>query len=62
MGVPAGSMTLAELSEAIPPSYSRHVAESFLAWRAQTPAGRGFKAPGPASGDLEDMIGQPGVP
>jgi DNA (cytosine-5)-methyltransferase 1 len=34
MGVPVGSMTLAELSEAIPPAYSRHVAESFLAWAA----------------------------
>ena len=32
MGVPIGSMTLAELSEAIPPAYSRFVAEAFLAW------------------------------
>ena len=30
MGVPEGSMTLAELSEAIPPAYSRFVAEAFL--------------------------------
>jgi DNA (cytosine-5)-methyltransferase 1 len=30
MGVPVGSMTLAELSEAIPPAYSRFVAEAFL--------------------------------
>jgi DNA (cytosine-5)-methyltransferase 1 len=29
-GVPLGSMTLAELSEAIPPAYSRYVAEAFL--------------------------------
>lgn len=34
MEIPVGSMTLAELSEAIPPAYARHVAESFLAWRA----------------------------
>ena len=32
MGVPVGSMTLAELSEAIPPAYSRFVAENFLRW------------------------------
>jgi DNA (cytosine-5)-methyltransferase 1 len=31
MGVPVGSMTLAELSEAIPPAYSRFVAEAFVA-------------------------------
>jgi DNA (cytosine-5)-methyltransferase 1 len=30
MGVPVGSMTLAELSEAIPPAYSRYIAETFL--------------------------------
>jgi hypothetical protein len=30
MGVPIGSMTLAELSEAIPPVYARHVAGAFL--------------------------------
>jgi DNA (cytosine-5)-methyltransferase 1 len=30
MGVPIGSMTLAELSEAIPPAYSRFAAETFL--------------------------------
>jgi DNA (cytosine-5)-methyltransferase 1 len=30
MGVPVGSMTLAELSEAIPPAYARFVAEAFL--------------------------------
>ena len=29
-GVPDGSMTLAELSEAIPPAYSRYIAETFL--------------------------------
>ena len=33
MDVPIGSMTLAELSEAIPPAYSRFVAEAFLAQR-----------------------------
>ena len=32
MGVPIGSMTLAELSESIPPAYSRFVAEASLAW------------------------------
>jgi DNA (cytosine-5)-methyltransferase 1 len=32
MGVPIGSMTPAELSEAIPPAYARYVAEAFLAW------------------------------
>jgi DNA (cytosine-5)-methyltransferase 1 len=37
MGVPVGSMTLAELSEAIPPAYSRFVAEAFLAADAATP-------------------------
>jgi DNA (cytosine-5)-methyltransferase 1 len=31
MGVPTGSMTLAELSEAIPPPYSKWVAEQWLA-------------------------------
>ena len=30
MGVPVGSMTLAELSDAIPPAYSRFVAEQWL--------------------------------
>ena len=30
MGAPVGSMTLAALSEAIPPAYSRFVAETFL--------------------------------
>jgi DNA (cytosine-5)-methyltransferase 1 len=30
MGAPVGSMTLAELSEAIPPAYSQFVAEAFL--------------------------------
>ena len=30
IGVPVGSMTLAELSEAIPPAYSRFVGEGFL--------------------------------
>ena len=30
MGVPVGSMTLAELSEAIPPAYSRYIAETCL--------------------------------
>jgi hypothetical protein len=28
--VPAGSMTLTELSDAIPPAYARFVAEAFL--------------------------------
>ena len=32
MDVPIGSMTLTELSEAIPPAYARFVAESFLRW------------------------------
>jgi DNA (cytosine-5)-methyltransferase 1 len=31
MGVPVGSMTLAELSEAIPPAYSRFIVEAFSA-------------------------------
>jgi DNA (cytosine-5)-methyltransferase 1 len=31
MGIAVGSMTLAELSEAIPPAYARYVAEAFLA-------------------------------
>jgi hypothetical protein len=30
MGVPEGSMTLAELSESIPPIYSSHIAETWL--------------------------------
>jgi DNA (cytosine-5)-methyltransferase 1 len=38
MGIPVGSMTLAELSEAIPPAYARHVAESFLACLGRTPS------------------------
>ena len=32
MGVPVGSMTLAELSEGIPPAFARFIAESFLGW------------------------------
>jgi hypothetical protein len=38
MGVPIGSMTLAELSESIPPAYSRFVAEAFLARAKKEPA------------------------
>jgi DNA (cytosine-5)-methyltransferase 1 len=38
MGVPIGSMTLAELSESIPPAYSRFVAEASLAWAKKEPA------------------------
>ena len=34
MGVPVGSMTLAELSEAIPPVYAKFIAEAWLRQRA----------------------------
>ena len=37
MGAPVGSMTLAELSESIPPAYGRYVAEAFLAQHALEP-------------------------
>ena len=39
MAVPLGSMTLAELSEAIPPAYSRFVVEAFLKNQARQMAG-----------------------
>jgi DNA (cytosine-5)-methyltransferase 1 len=38
MGVPVGAMTLAELSEAIPPAYARYAAETFLRSTLETRA------------------------
>ena len=40
MGIAVGSMTLAELSEAIPPAYARYVAEAFLAHRGKSVSAR----------------------
>jgi DNA (cytosine-5)-methyltransferase 1 len=40
MGVPTGSMTLAELSEAIPPAYSRFIAEAFFERASRHPGAR----------------------
>jgi DNA (cytosine-5)-methyltransferase 1 len=52
MGVPVGSMTLMELSEAIPPIYARFVAEAFLKDRE---AGRRTESPAFRSVGWDDV-------
>jgi DNA (cytosine-5)-methyltransferase 1 len=56
MGVSVGSMTLAELSEAIPPAYSRFVAEAFL--NTLEPGARRPHADARAPGFAEELARQ----
>jgi DNA (cytosine-5)-methyltransferase 1 len=54
MGIPLGSMTVAEISDAIPPAYSRFIAEAFLRWRAQ----EARSAPSASGSYLSGQIGE----
>jgi hypothetical protein len=48
MGVPVGSMTNDELSEAIPPAYAKFIAEAFLRWREEARSAAQTEARAPA--------------
>jgi DNA (cytosine-5)-methyltransferase 1 len=62
MGIPPGSMTAAELSDAVPPSYSRFIAERFLTLQTSrqlkeeaTARARIFSASGAARGRTPNL-------
>jgi DNA (cytosine-5)-methyltransferase 1 len=55
MGIPFGAMTTAEISDAIPPAYSKYVAAQWLAQRPEPAAGNASRGNG-AAVDPEELV------